>query len=133
MPLANGELIVQLVKQAQIKNPQINKTGISGDDGSGLQPYGFAAKQLLNAEKGENVSTQKLDAIAQRLSDLLGKSVKAEDLVRAEAEEAEDVEGTGPVTRISKKMIAKSKKNAPAVNAEEGAQVSINISVSPKE
>jgi hypothetical protein len=111
-------------------HPQLNKTGISGDQGDGHQPYGFAAKQLLNAEKGENVTPQKLAAIAKRLSELLGESFTAEDLVGSEEDETLDVQ---PAPLMNKTMIAKSKKNAPAVNAEEGATVSINIGLTAKD
>lgn len=130
MPVTNGELVRELVKRAQVKYPQLNKTGISGDQGDGHQPYGFAAKQLLNAEKGENVTPQKLAAIAKRLSELLGESFSTEDLVGSEEDETAEVQ---PAPLVSKTMIAKSKKNAPAVNAEEGAAVSINIGLTPKD
>jgi hypothetical protein len=50
VPVTNGELVQELVKRTLVKHTQINKTGISGDQGDGHQPYGFAAKQLLNAE-----------------------------------------------------------------------------------
>lgn len=130
MPITNGELVQELVKRALVMHPQLNKTGISGDQGDGHQPYGFAAKQLLNAEKGENVTPQKLAAIAKRLSELLGESFTAEDLVGSEEDETLDVQ---PAPLMNKTMIAKSKKNAPAVNAEEGATVSINIGLTAKD
>lgn len=130
MPVTNGELVESLVKRALVKHTQINKTGISGDQGDGNQPYGFAAKQLLNAEKGENVTPKKLDAIAKRLGALLEEEIKVVDLLRIEKEEAADA---APAPLMNKTMIAKSKKNAPAVNAEEGATVSINIGVPTKD
>jgi hypothetical protein len=130
VPVTNGEFVQELVKTALVKHPQLNKTGISGDQGDGHQPYGFAAKQLLNAEKGENVTPQKLAAIAKRLSELLGESFTAEDLVGSEEDETLDVQ---PAPLMNKTMIAKSKKNAPAVNAEEGATVSINIGLTAKD
>ena len=130
MPVANGELVQDLVKRALVKHTQINKTGISGDQGDGHQPYGFAAKQLLNAEKSENLTPQKLEAIARRLGELLGEDISAVDLVRSEGDGAADAQ---PAPLVKKKMIAKSKKNAPAVNAEENAHVSISISNTTKD
>lgn len=129
MPLTNGPLIEQLVKEAQVKNPQINLTGISGDAGNGLQPYGFAAKQLLNARNGEEVTPQKLSAIAKRLGELLGREINAQELMRVDEEPAD----ADPASQGGKIMIAKSKKNAPAVNAEQGASVSININTQPRD
>ena len=95
MPVTNGELIESLVKRALVKHTQINKTGISGDQGDGNQPYGFAAKQLLNAEKGENVTPQKLAAIAKRLGELLGENLTAEDLVGSEEDGSAEAEKGG--------------------------------------
>lgn len=129
MPLTNSDVVEQLVQRALVKNPHINMTGISGDDGGGSQPYGFAARQLLIARKGkEEISTQKLSSIAQRLGELLGEELSVEDLVSTQKEAEAEVFPQG-----GKTMIAKSKKNAPAVNAEQGASVSININTSPKD
>lgn len=129
MPLTNSDVVEQLVQRALVKNPQINMTGISGDDGGGSQPHGFAARQLLIARKGkEEISVQKLSSIAQRLGELLEEEISVEDLVTTQKEVEAEVFPQG-----GKTMIAKSKKNAPAVNAEQGASVSININASPKD
>ncbi|MFQ6551055.1 hypothetical protein AAD018_001760 [Aestuariibius insulae] len=130
MPVTNGELVQELVRRALVKHPQLNKTGVSGDQGDGHQPYGFAAKQLLNAEKGENVTTQKLAAIAQRLGELLGEELSAEDLVGPEEDASA---GAEEMPRVGKVMTAIAAEGAPAVNAEENAHVSISISNTAKD
>ena len=129
MPVTNGELVESLVKRALVKHTKINKTGISGDQGDGNQPYGFAAKQLLNAEKGENVTPQKLTSIAKRLGELLEEDISAEDLVGSEDGSA-DAENVSPGGKV---MTAIAAEGAPAVNAEENAHVSISISNTTKD
>ncbi len=130
MPVTNGELVQELVKRALVKHTQINKTGISGDQGDGHQPYGFAAKQLLNAEKGENVTPQKLEAIAKRLGELLEEDLSAEDLVGSEEAASDQVENASAGCKV---MTAIAAEGAPAVNAEENAHVSISITNTTKD
>ena len=130
MPVTNGELVESLVKRALVKHTQINKTGISGDQGDGHQPYGFAAKQLLNAEKGENVTPQKLEAIAKRLGELLGEDLSAKDLVRSGEDASTQAENSSMGGKV---MTAIAAEGAPAVNAEQNAHVSISISNTTKD
>ena len=130
MPVTNGELVQDLVKRALVKHTQLNKTGISGDQGDGHQPYGFAAKQLLNAEKGENVTPQKLEAIAERLGELLEEDISAEDLVGSEEVASDQSETTSAGGKV---MTAIAAEGAPAVNAEENAHVSISITNTTKD
>ena len=122
MPVTNGELVESLVKRALVKHYKLNKTGISGDQGDGHQPFGFAAKQLLNAEKGENATPQKLEAIAKRLRELLGKDISAEDLVGSEQDASAEAENASAGGKV---MTAIAAEGAPAVIAEEKARVSI--------
>lgn len=130
LPLANGELVEILVQIALVQNPQLNKTMISGDQGDGTQPYGFAAKQLLNAEKGKNVTTQKLAAIAKRLAELLGEDLSVKDLVGPDDDTSA---GAEEMPQVGKVMTAIAAEGAPAVNAEENAHVSISISKTTKD
>ena len=82
MPVTNAEVVEPLVQEAMDKN-NLKLGGISGDLNDGSQPFGFAAKQLLVARKGEEeISREKLIAIARRLSELLQRDIFWEDLTR---------------------------------------------------
>ena len=129
MPVTNGKLVQELVKRALVKHTQINKTGIFGDQGDGHQPYGFAAKQLLNAEKGENVTPQKPEAIAKRLGELLEEDISTEDLVGSEEDSSAEAENASAGGKV---MTAIAAEGAPAVIAEEKARVSISITNTTK-
>lgn len=125
MPVSNGELVESLVKRALVKHPQLNKTGISGDQGDGHQPYGFAAKQLLNAEKSANVTPQKLEAIARRLGELLEEDIKAEDLVGPEVSSDADP-ADAPHVGNNHQEVNVEGDNSDGIAAGPGSNVSVN-------
>ena len=86
MPITRAEVVEALVNEAMDAN-NLKLGGISGDLNNGVQPYGFAARQLLVARKGEEeISREKLIAIAERLSGLLQRKIFWEDLVHNEAD-----------------------------------------------
>lgn len=134
MPETNGARVEELVQRALLKNPQINITAVSEGRGPGdhrEQPYGFAAKQLLDARNGKSISTRKLHAIARRLGELLGEEITAEDLTRADERAAgaaaagSELPPVGSTTAIGDKAIA--------ITAYAGANVQVSQNESSKE
>jgi len=124
---ADGEIINQLIdKLAQNEGKRVTYAEIcrrTDDLGDGF--VAIEERTLNRARNGKRVDEAYLKSLARVLGVELG------DLVSSEAQEEEDApKGRG--TWIKKKMVAKAKPGAPAINAEAGANININIGVPPK-
>lgn len=124
---ADGARIEQLVRAlAQGEGKRITYSEIcrrTEDLGDGFVP--IEERTLNRARKNERVDESYLKSLAKVLG------VELSQLVLVDTGEED-----GPIPGgvwIKKTMIAKAKPNAPAVNAEQGATVSISIGVVPKD
>ncbi len=125
---ADGQRINQLIDElAQREGKRITfaevcrRTDELGD--------GFVAIEERTLNRARN--NKRVDeAYLKSLATVLGAELS--DLVKSDEDDEQARAGRGGVW-IKKKMIAKAKPNAPAVNAEEGATVQISIGVAHKE
>lgn len=124
---ADGEKIDKLIAElAQSEGRRITYAEVcrrTDDLGVGFIP--IEERTLNRARNKARVDESFLKSLAKVLG------VEFSEIVLTESDDQEKAV-TGSVW-IKKKMIAKSKPNAPAVNAEEGATVSINIGFPLKE
>ena len=137
MPVTNGKEVANLLEEATEKHPGLTETTIAERTAELGAPFGeVSARTLGRAKSNANIKKGNLLSLAEIFSQLLGREVPYESLIADAGIVGSEEDETGeaqPVPLVKKKMIAKSKKNAPAVNAEEGATVSINIGVTPKD
>lgn len=125
---ADGQRINQLIDElAQREGKRITFAEVCRRTGElGGRFVAIEERTLNRARNNERID----EAYLKSLAAVLG--VELSDLVKSDEDDEQASAGRGGVW-IKKKMIAKAKPNAPAVNAEEGATVQISIGVAHKE